>query len=354
MVFLAAAALAAWASPPQKSFSIEPPPGWEDVSAQKAGGNVLLALKGPEESSFMLSRVPRLPLENRAVVSAFLVDVLSALARKTGRPCTQASTLQSASFDNGLTFLHIRADLQRRPRLVLGVADFGGMTVLGTLISAVPDTLLPSILGGLHAASAAPIAAAGLVQSLDGQLLFSLPEELRQRPLSQREKKMGFVLALQGLGAELMVLKIVEEDAAAKDQSRIVAETVLSLPGVDATSLSPVDLLKTSPGPDLVYASAPIQDGSGPASFMAGYMPWGYWGYSILAKGSQPVELMKRAFGALTLGPSAQPKVVAATLPISLPRELRIKLKHKTRRAVIVVGTLLLVLSGAWVMRPRR
>lgn len=336
IAFLAAAALA---------FSIEPPPGWEDISAQKAGGDVLMALQGPEESSFMLSRIPSLPLENRAVVSAFLLDVLSALNRKTGQPFAQAGALQSAHFDNGLTFLHIRADLQGRPRLVLGVADFGGTMVLGTLISAVPDTLLPPILGGLRAASRTPIASAGSVQSLDGQLLFSLPEGLRQRPLSEREKKMGFVLALQGFGAELMVLKVVGEDAAATDQSRIVAQTVLSLPGVDAASLSPVGLLKTSPGPNLAYASASVQDAANPTDFMAGYLPWGYWGYSILAKGSQPVELMKRAFGALTLGPSAQPKVVAATLPI--------KLKQKTRWAVIVGGTLVLLLSGAWAMRPR-
>lgn len=345
LALLAAAALLASAAP-ARAITADPPPGWQDVTGEKTDPDLLVALKGPETSSFVLTRVPRLPLENRAAVRQFLGEMLSSLSRTAGVEFLNAGPLQTSRFENGLTFFHIRADTKGRERLVLGVADFGGETVLGTLISAVPDTLLPSILGGLKA-KAAPAKAAGPVVSLDGQLLFNLPPGLHSRDLAEREKKAGFVAAIEGRGAELMVLKVVEEDVTpAAEQPQIVKQTVLSAAGVDAGSLSPVALLETPPGPDLVYAWARVRDAGGESRFLAGYMPWGYWGYSVLAKGAQPVELASEAFGALALGPSALPKVVASSPAIPVPRELRLKLKRRDRIAAAVAGTVALLLLG--------
>jgi hypothetical protein len=354
LAILAAAAAACWGAPPAGPFTVEPPPGWEDVSAQRAGGDVLISLKGPETSSFVLTRVPRLPLGNRAVVSAFLADVLAALDRQTNLPFAQSSALMSGSYDNGLTFLYLKADLKGKPRLVLGVAEFGGEMVLGTLISSVPDMLMPSVLGGLRAqAPARPAVVFGPVQSLDGQLQFVLPDGVASRELTDREKKMGFVLALKGLGAELMVLKVADETTPLKEQPEIVKQTVLEAPAVDAGSLSAVELLDTPPGPDLIYAWATISDGEG-SRFLAGFMPWGYTGYSILAKGADPVGLLRGAFASVAMGPSALPKIISATPPIPVPRELRLKLKKKNHLAAAGAGAVLVLVAGLWALWPRR
>lgn len=353
LALLAAAASLAFAASPARPFSVDAPPGWRDVSEQRAGGDVLISLQGPETSSFVLTRVPKLPLENRAVVSAFLADVLAALNRQTGLPFAQSSPLQAASYDNGLTFLYVKADLRGKPRLVLGLAEFGGETVLGTLISSVPDMLMPAVLGGLRSGAPGGAAAAGPVQSQDGQLQFALPEGVASRPLTDREKKMGFVLALQGNGAELMVLKVADETTPLKEQPEIVKQTVLDAPSVDATALSAVELLDTPPGPDLIYAWAPLSDAAG-SRFLAGFMPWGYTGYSILAKGADPEGLLRRSFAAVTLGPTALPKVVSATPPIPVPRELRLKLKKKNHLAAAGAGAVLVLVFGLWALWPRR
>ena len=357
LALLAAAASLAWGAAPSRPYTVEPPPGWTDVSDERAGGDVLISLKGPEASSFVLTRVPRLPLDNRVTVTAFLADVLAALNRKTGLEFTQSSGLQKASYENGPTFLYMKADLKGKPRLVIGLADFGGQTVLGTLISAVPDLLMPAVFGGLRTtlpSSPVAAAAAGPVQSQDGQLQFSLPTGVSARELSDRERKMGFVLALQGLGAEAMILKVVDDDAAPpKEQPQIVRQTVLDAPGVVADSLSGVQLIDTPPGPDLVYAFARVQDAAN-SRFLAGFMPWGYTGYSILAKGADPEGLIKAAFATLAMGPSALPKVVSATRPIPVSPELRLRLKKKNHIALAGAGAALVALLALWALWPRR
>lgn len=353
LVLLVAAAALSWAAP-DRPFAAQPPPGWEDGTPERADADVLVALKGPETSSFALTRVPRMHLENRAAVRGFLADVLEALNRRTGLAFVQSSAVQSASYDNGLTFLYVTASLDGKPRLVLGVAEFGGETVLGTLISAVPDMLMPAILGGLRARDGGRAGPGrGSVQSGDGQLLFALPAGVSSRELTERERKMGFVLALKGLDTELMVLKVVEEPSggAPKDQPLIVKQTVLGVPDVDAASLSEAELLDTPPGPDLVYAWAKVADPAA-SRFLAGYMPWGYWGYSILAKGADPVGLLGRSFSTLALGPSALPKVVAATRPIPVPRRLR--LRKKKHLLAAGAGAALVLVLGLWAFRPRK
>jgi hypothetical protein len=314
---LAVAALAAHAAAEPRAFVVEPPPGWEDATALATSTDVIVQLRGPESSSFVLLSAPALELNNRAAVRSYLVQVLDDLKRRSGVEFGPASGLVETRFENGTTLLHVKASLQNRPRLVLGVARSGGRTALATLISNVPDTLLPSIMGTLRAGSAVAERRPGSSSS-DDQLRFSLPAGASLRELTERERKAGFVAAVVGEDSEIMILKVLEEDAgASRDQSRIVRETVLSFPDVDAATLVPVAALPTPAGPELIYASAAARGPSDGARVMAGFLPWGYWGYSVLGKGRAPVELARATFAALSLGSSAQPKLVASSPRLS-------------------------------------
>lgn len=309
VLVLAAAALAADAL----KITAEAPPGWTDVSAQQASGDVVLVLKGPETSSFVMTRLGPLEIENRAVVRSLLVDVLAALNKSSGASYTITSNVENATFDNGLTARYIRADLQGKPRLVLAVADFGGEPLLATLMSNVPEMILPSILSGLRGPAATLRAGPG--SSLDGQLSFKLPAGLGARALTERERKVGFVFAVVGHGSELMVQKLVEDIGKASEQPQILKGTVLSMAGVDEASYAgPVPLL-TPAGSELVYSWAKLGGGS---QFAAGFLPWGYLGYSILAKGPNASTLLVDTFKTLEVGPSGTPKLVANSPRIPL------------------------------------
>lgn len=327
-------------------FSLEPPPGWEDVTAARAGAEVVVALKGPETSSFVLAKIAPMSLDNRGAVRAFLIDVLSSVNQKTGLSFTLASNLNSTTYDNGVTLHSINADYQGKPRLVLGVLQAGEETLLATLISSVPETLLPSIMGGLRGAKPPAAKAGAQAGTLDGQLAFDLPEGLATRPVTEAERKMGFVLALQGYGSELMVMKLTDDSTPVAEQPAVVRDTVLSVGGVDKASLSELALLPTAAGPQLVYASAKVGGGS---QFSAGYLPWCYWGYSVLSKGPRAQDLMRDAFGAVKLGGSAIPKLVQETPKIPLSSELKIRGKEipvgPAAAAVLVLLALVFLLA---------
>jgi hypothetical protein len=292
--------------------TIEPPPGWEDVTASKKGPDVVVALKGPETSSFVLAKVTAVSVENRGAVRAFLIDVLASVNQKTGLGFTLASNLNSRTFDNGLTLHSINADYQGKPRLVLGLVEVGDEPMLATLISAVPETLLPSIMGSLKGGSAT---ASARPATSDGQLAFELTDGINARPLSEPERKMGFVLALQGLHSELMIMKLVDDRTPVAEQPGIVSDTVLSMAGVDKASVSRLAALDTPAGPQIVYSSAKLADSG---QFAAGYLPWCYWGYSVIAKGPQAAELLQKSFAGLKLGESAQAKLVSETPRVPL------------------------------------
>ena len=125
----------------------------------------------------------------------------------------------------------------------------------------------------------------------------------------------------------------------------------------DRAATPPV--LRTPAGPDFIYAWAPVRGGAGPARFLAGYMPWGYWGYSVLAKGAEPVELSKAVLGALALGPGALPGIVAATPRIPSPRARTRRLRLAALagrptalpRAAALVGPLAVLAGMALVYR---
>jgi len=324
-------------------FAIDPPPGWTLVSATETDASLVLALRGPEKSSFVLTRINPVGFENRAAVRGLLADVLSGINLRTRLKFQAASNLETATYGNGLTAHCIRAGLDGKPRLALAVMELNGATMLGTLVSAVPDTMLPAILGSLKATGVPVPAAAPLALSQDGQLSFRLPSGVRSRVLAPRERRAGFVAAFAGPGAEVMVMKLADDGTPVKDQPDIVKSTVRSVPGVEARTLTPVKFLMTSAGPDFIYAWARVSDASGPSLFLAGYMPWAYWGYSILARGPAAPDLTAELFGSLSLGPSAVPKLVAASPRLPITRRLSL-LSPWTSTATLV----LLLAAAAW------
>lgn len=345
LLFLPAAALA--------QAVAEPPPGWRDARMASDPPDILASLKGPQTSSFLLKRLPPLDLENRGVVRSLLLDVLASINRRTGLGLTVAGGVKATTFDNGLTAYYIRADLNGQPRLIIAVCEFGGTPMVAILMSSVPETMLPSLLGAVKPAAGVPGASASgaggaRAASLDGQLLFALPPGLVSRPLSEHEKKLGFVLAIRGLGSELMIMKVIDEDAAVAQQPELVKNTVLAAGGVDAKTLSALSLYATPAGPDLIFAWAGVRESAGETRFAAGYLPWCYWGYSILAKGPKAPELIAASFEALSLGPSALPRLVAKTPKIPGRRTLRIKKLAKPAAAVaaaLVLGLLALAIG---------
>jgi hypothetical protein len=305
-------------------FTIEPPPGWSRLPATERDPLLILALKGPEQSSFVLARINPVSLGNRASVLTLLTDVLSGIAARTRLKFTVASNLETATYGNGLTVSYIRANLNDKPRMILSVMEMHGMYMLGTLVSAVPDTLQPSILGALQGDAPALRAVVSDYASLDGQLTFRLPDGVTARPLSAHERKQGFVAAFQGPGAQLAVMKLPDDGTPVKDQPDIIKGTVRAMAGVDAATLSPVQYLLTSAGTDFIYVHARISDVSGESRFLAGYMPWAYWGYSILAKGPGAKDTTVRMLGALALGQSAVPKLVASSPRLPVDHSLRV------------------------------
>ena len=180
-------------------------PGWTDVGSRTSNPDVVVALKGPEKSSFVLSRIDRMSLRNRARAKTLLSDILSNTNRKTGLTLMSRGPLRTVGLKNELTVHYILAEHAGKPRLVLGLVEAGGGVYLGTLISSVPETQLPSLFGGirvdLRAAQAGAGGSAGGGRrgaSLDGQLSFSLPDGLSLRKVSLMERESGVVAVIPG------------------------------------------------------------------------------------------------------------------------------------------------------------
>jgi hypothetical protein len=260
--------------------------------------------------------------------------------------------LNTNNYDNGVALYSVSADYQGKPRLVLGVMQSGADTLLATLISSVPDTLLPSIMGSIKNNEAPAAKEGAKAETTDNQITFDLPSGFATRPVSEAERKMGFVLAVQGLNSELMIMKLVDDSTAVKDQPAVVKDTVLSVAGVDKTSVSDVALLDTPAGPQLVYAAGRVQDTSGASGeFSAGYVPWCYWGYSVLSKGPKARELMTRVFSLAAQGSAANPTLVSKTPKIPLEQELKvhgqeIPLIPAAAAAALVVVVLIVFLAA--------
>lgn len=312
--------LAALLAAAETSFVVQPPPGWSDVTASRAGGNVVCSLKGPETSSFVLTRIEPIAMENRAAVRNLLLEVLRELEKRSQLGLKPATNLLTATFSNGLTAQYIRAEAKDKPKVILAVTRFHDAYLMATLVSAVPDTLLPSIMGGIRAAG--PAAGRGSLDSVDGQLTFpALAGGLAGRELSARERKANFVAALRGMDSELLVVKLVDDNTPIDDQPELVRQTVAAVQGAVPSTQTPLRRLATSAGTEVVYGAVELQDKK---RFAAGYMPWAYWGYSVVAKGPRAEELLSEALAGVKPGPGAQPGLVAATPRLPASRERRL------------------------------
>ncbi|MDE2510960.1 MAG: hypothetical protein KGL74_07545 [Elusimicrobia bacterium] len=344
------AARAVCAAPsPSPTVSIDPPPGWNDVTGKARVRGVILALKGPETSSFILARMPASALESAASTRAFLARTLEQLRAGARADLRSSGRVETKTLHNGITLHLLRADLDGAPRMIIAVVDGGGPPYLGTLSSAAPDAMLAPLFGALKlGAAAGAIRESGNAVSLDGQLLVPLGGGLRSRDLTPEEKRQGAVLAVQGAGSEVLFLKIEDDDASPKDQSAIVRAVVSDSAKTAPDAVSPARRVPTPAGPSGVYAWAKIPS-SPDLKFSAGFLPWAYWGYSILGRGPQADELLVGSLAALKAGPSAVPKLLAATPRLEIPEDGR------GRRAPLVVLGVVAVLGllFAWSRRQK-
>jgi hypothetical protein len=313
--FLLAAALASaapFARADVPAVAIEPPPGWTDASASGRIPGAVIALKGPESSSFVLARADG-PHRDAAGALLYLTKLIEGLRAGSGADFRSAGLIETRAFRNGVSIQLLRASLDGRPRLIVALVDAGGSSLVATLASAAPEAMMTPLFGGLRTnAVEGEVRSSGVELSLDQQLQFALGGGLRARALSVEERGKGAVLALQGSGSEVVFLKLSEEDAAAKDQPEIVRATVADGAKIPLDTVSPARFAATPAGPSAVYAWGKLP-GSADLRFAAGYLPWQYWGYSLLARGPQADELLVGALAALKAGPTSVPKLLANT-----------------------------------------
>ncbi|MFA6318349.1 MAG: hypothetical protein WC943_13145 [Elusimicrobiota bacterium] len=328
---LAWAAPAAPASGPaagaEASVTVDVPPGWEDLTEQRRSPDIVSVLKGPQESSFVFARLKGGGLGNAPQRKALLLDVLSGINRRTGLAFIPRREMKTSTFKNDLTAHSLSADLDGQPRMILSIAEFRGRYYLGTLRSAVPDTMLPSILRTVH--SSAADAQRGLSRrgaSADSQLGFSLPQGLWLRSAAPREKSEGIVAVLLGYDSVLSFKKLAEGSTSAGEEASLVKLVLKSAPGVDPVSVSSVKSMATPAGPGILYAWAKVKNEAGPTQVAAGFLPWGYWGYSLWASGPKARELMESAMTGLKPGPGADPKILAATPGLAKKWSFRTKI----------------------------
>ena len=315
---LAAALAASAADGAAPAVTLDPPPGWSDITGKPAVKGVILALRGPEGSSFAVARMPASSAADAAATKAYLMTVLDNLRAGARLDYQSNGRVESKTFRNGVTAHFMRATVNDQPRLLVAVVDAGGPPMLATLSSAAGDAMMGPLFGGLRVGTSGAIKTAGTAQSTDGQMKIALGGGLRSRDLTGDERRQGAVLAIQGAGSEVLFLKVENEDAAPKDQAAIVRATAADAAKVALEGVSPAKRAETPAGPSAVYAWAKIAD-TPDLRFAAGFLPWQYWGYSVLARGPQADELLIGALAALKQGPSAVDGLVKASPKIELP-----------------------------------
>jgi hypothetical protein len=300
--------------------TIEPPPGWHDVTAEGKVRNAVIVLKGPEFASFIVKRAPSAPLDNPAGVRGYLNDVLGGLREGSRKDYRSNGRVETRVFRNGLTAQLLRAQIAGEERLVLALFGAGGVPHLAVLMSAAPEAMLPSLLGAVQIGRIeGSVQAAGYARSLDGQLELALGGGLRSRSLLDAERAKGFVLVVQGSGSEILFQKLSEADATKPgEQAAIVRELAAASAGVSADKTSPVKEAPTAAGPVGVYSWVPAAAGD---KLAAGYLPWGYWGYQLFGRGPSADELMIGTLAALKAGPTAVPGLLASTPRIPIKKE---------------------------------
>ncbi|HXS99745.1 MAG TPA: hypothetical protein VN915_03670 [Elusimicrobiota bacterium] len=329
------------AEAPAPQAGVEPPPGWTDITGKPPVKGVLLALRGPEGSSFAVALMPASAADNAASVKAYLMRVLDGLRAGAKLDYRSDGRVETKAFRNGVNAQLMRATVDGAPRLVVAVVDAGGPPLLATLSSAAPDAMMGPLFGALRLTAPAAVKSAGVALSADEQLQIALGGGLRSRELTPDERRRGAVLVIDGAGSEVVFLKVENDDAAPKDQAAIVRATAADEAKVAVDAVSPAKRADTPAGPSAVYAWAKIKDAPN-QRFAAGFLPWQYWGYSILARGPQADELLAGSLAAVKQGPSAVDGLVRASPRIEIPEDGA--RRHVPAAAVAIAGALLVLI----------
>ncbi len=297
-------------------ITVAVPPGWQQVKT--ASAPVVLALKGPSQSSFMLAAGPAaMDMTDQPGLGAMLADILDAFNRKDMADFTAAGDVQDQTFPNGLTAHYLKATAPGKPPLILVALQIGNQNFVGTLISNIPDLMLPAIVGSLSAPGAPKAESASTGpdagQSSDGQLAFTLePEWVRVPDATAQAADPDTVFEIKALGSQMSVTKAKDaETVPIAEEPDVVLQMAKQIPEAAARTVRAARFLHTPAGPELIYAAA--QSKSGGAQYVVGYLPWAYLGYSVLASGPNAEKLVRTLFSSLTLGSSAIPGLVAAT-----------------------------------------
>lgn len=297
---------------------MEIPPGWSRAAPNPPIPEAVIALQGPESSSFVVARAGAVPAGAAGALS-YLTRVLDGVRAGSKLDFRSSGAIETRMFRNGVSVQLLRASLGGNPRLVLALIDAGGPPLVATLSSAAPEAMLTPLFGGLRpTVPEGAVRLTGVERSLDGQFEVALGGGLRARTLTVPERGKGAVMALQSEGSEVIFLKLSQEDAAAKDQAGLVRATVADAAKVPFDAVSPARLTATPAGPAAVCAWASVP-GSPDLRLAAGFLPWAYWGYSVIARGPRADQLLDGALAALKPGPDAVPKLLADTPRLETP-----------------------------------
>jgi len=311
------------------------------VTKDSKSPDTVIALKGPETSSFIVKRALGAPMDNPAGVRGYLNEILGGMRDASGRDYRSNGRVETRPFKNGVTAQMLHATLNGDERLIISLFFAGGTPYAAVLLSAAPEAMVPSLLGALQVGKVeGAVQTSGSVRSLDGQLELALGGGLRSRSLLDAEAAKGFVLVIQGAGSEIIFQKLAEADSTRPaEQAAIVRELAAASAGVGGKEAAPVAEAPTAAGPVGVFSWAPAASGE---KMSAGYLPWGYWGYQLYGRGPSADELLIGTLAALKAGPSAVPGLLASTPRIPIKREL------PTRKLLLgAAAAMLAVLAAA-------
>ncbi len=301
--------------------TLEAPPGWRDILGSGKLHGAVIALKGPETSSFVVKRASGAALDNPAMVRGYLNDVLAGMRDASKKDYRTNGRVETRVFRSGLTAQLLRATLNGDERLVLAVFGAEGVSHVAVLLSAAPEAMLPSLLGAIQFERIqGAIQESGIVRSSDGHLELALGGGLRSRALLPAETGKGFVLVIQGAGSEILFQKLSEAEATKPgEQAAIVRELAAASAGTVVAKASPVRTAPTAAGPIGVYSWVPTTAGE---KLSVGYLPWCYWGYQLFGRGPAADELLVGTLAAIKAGPLAVPGLLAASPVIPVRKEI--------------------------------
>jgi hypothetical protein len=131
--------------PPRWSTRL--PPGWKDITKDSKLRGLLLALRGPDNSALVVSRVGReLDQDDRPNRAAYLVDVLAGINAGSGLGFLFNGSIKKGTAPNGNAMHSLTAELHGKPRLTIAVLQFSGEPIVVSLTCDAPETDLPFFL----------------------------------------------------------------------------------------------------------------------------------------------------------------------------------------------------------------